>query len=647
MKNKKNLTKIIVSILTFAIIIGIFALFLNFLNKPKELSFDGKGSYVQNLKEGKITEIMFKNNNVYFNVKDNNKNENAIFSFKKPFEFVAKSPINIAYSVYEDYVKQHTNADIKVQFTFPSNIKGTISSVFTVLLLVFWVILIFAIFKGGALASGGLSTFNKTKAKLTNNIEVRFSDVAGAEEEKQELQEIVEFLKHPTKYSQMGAKVPKGVLLIGPPGTGKTLFAKAIAGEAGVPFYTTSGSEFSETFVGTGAARVRDLFEQAKNNAPCIIFIDEIDALGRERSNSMSGNDETLNQLLVQMDGFDTAKNNVIIIAATNRVDVLDPALIRSGRFSRQIYVNLPDVKGREDILKVHSKNKPLAKNISFKILARMTSGFSGADIENILNEAAMRAVRENRQEIIMVDILESINRLIAGPKKISRVITEYDKKITAYHECGHAIVAKVLDGCDDVQEISIVPRGNAAGYTITRPINDNNHTSRTKLIDNIAMMLGGRAAEKLIIKDYTTGASNDIERATEIATKMVTEWGMSEKVGIVNLSKNNDNFFSRGEYDIKRTSAKVSELVDAEIKKILDSCFEKATQIITERRELIDNMVSVLFKCDTIYTNEVNMLFEGKTPEEVLAYINEKTLELGTDTPRNLEEIMQETQNQ
>lgn len=642
MKNKKNVTKIILSIVTFAIIIAIFAVVFNFLNKPKELDFAGKESYKEYLEKGDITEIMFKGNSVYFNIKED-KNDNSIFNIGKPFKYSAKAPVNAAYNAYSEYVKS-SGANIKVVFSFPSNIGQILSSGFTFLLLIFWVILIFSMFRGGgALSNGGLGQFNKSKAKLTNNINVRFSDVAGAEEEKQELQEVVEFLKHPKKYIEMGAKVPKGVLLIGPPGTGKTLFAKAIAGEAGVPFYTTSGSEFSETFVGTGAARVRDLFEQAKNNAPCIIFIDEIDALGRERSNSMSGNDETLNQLLVQMDGFETSENNVIIIAATNRVDVLDPALIRSGRFSRQIYVNLPDVKGREDILKVHSRNKPLAPNISYKILARMTSGFSGADIENILNEAAMRAVRENRKEIIMVDILESINRLIAGPKKVSRVITEYDKRITAYHECGHAILAKILDGCDDVQEISIVPRGNAAGYTITRPINDNNHMSKSKLTDNITMMLGGRAAEKLIIQDYTTGASNDIERATEIATKMVTEWGMSEKIGIVNLSKNNQSPFSRGEYDIKQTSAKVSETVDSEIKKILDSCFEKATKIISEKRELIDNMVAVLFKCDTIYTNEVNMLFEGKTPDEVIKYINEKTLELGTDIPRNLEDIMEE----
>lgn len=640
MKDKKNIKKIIMSVATFALILIVFLILFNYLNKPKEVPFAGENiSYKNCLESGKISEIMFKGNAVYFNLKED-KNENGIFNVGKPYKYSTKTSLAAAFNLYEEYSK-HTPNNIKVVFSFPSNAGRYLSSGLTFLVLIFWVILMLSMFKGGGALSGGLGAFNKSKAKLTNNINVRFSDVAGAEEEKAELQEIVEFLKHPKKYIDIGAKVPKGVLLIGPPGTGKTLFAKAIAGEAGVPFYTTSGSEFSETFVGTGAARVRDLFEQAKNNAPCIIFIDEIDALGRERSNSMSGNDETLNQLLVQMDGFETSENNVIIIAATNRVDVLDPALIRSGRFSRQIYVNLPDVKGREDILKVHARNKPLAPNISFKILARMTSGFSGADIENILNEAAMRAVRENRKEIIMVDILESINRLIAGPKKNSRVITEYDKKITAYHECGHAIVAKVLDGCDDVQEISIVPRGSAAGYTITRPINDNNHMSKSKLNDNIAMMLGGRAAEKLIIQDFTTGASNDIERATEIATKMVTEWGMSEKIGVINLSKNNENIFSRNEYDIKQTSAKVSETIDAEIKKILDTNFEKAIKIISERRELIDNMVAVLFKCDTIYTNEVNMLFDGKSPDEVLKYINEKTLELGTDTPRNLDEIM------
>ena len=486
---------------------------------------------------------------------------------------------------------------------------------------------------GGA-GAGGANPFNvgKSKAQVyekgdkTNRI--TFKDVAGQAEAKQEVEEIVEFLKQPQKYTELGGKIPKGALLVGPPGTGKTLLAKAVAGEADVPFFSLSGSDFVEMFVGTGAARVRDLFAEAEKNMPCIVFIDEIDAVGRQRGAGLGGgNDEreqTLNQLLVQMDGFEK-NEGIIIMAATNRADVLDPALLRPGRFDRQIYVNIPDVKGREEIFKVHSRNKPLAPDVSFKVLARMTSGFSGADIENLLNEAAILAARANRRVIIMEDILEGINKVIAGPQKKSRTITESDKRITAYHEAGHAIVARVLPGCDEVQEVSIVPRGMAAGYTLTRPVNDDSHVTKNKLNDNISMMLGGRAAEQIVIYDISTGASNDIERASGIARKMVTEWGMSEKLGNMFLGGSGEVFLGRDYSQHTAYSEAIAGQIDEEVKEIIDQNYRRALQILKDNRAILDNMVKVLYEKNTIYTEEVDMLFDGKSAEEIIKTIDEK----------------------
>ena len=460
-------------------------------------------------------------------------------------------------------------------------------------------IIIFFIFRQSAGANKQAMNFGKLKARVNMNVKVRFDDVAGADEEKEELQEIVEFLKSPAKFTALGARVPKGVLLVGPPGTGKTLFAKAVAGEAGVPFFSISGSDFVEMFVGTGAARVRDLFDQAKRNMPCIVFIDEIDAVGRQRGAGLGGGhderEQTLNQLLVQMDGFEK-NEGIIVMAATNRADILDPALLRPGRFDRQIYVSLPDVKGREAIFKVHSRNKPLAPDVSFKILARMTSGFSGADIENLLNEAAILAARAGRKVIVMVDLLEGINKVIAGPQKKSRVVTETDKRITAYHESGHAIVAKLLPGCDEVQEVSIIPRGMAAGYTLTRPETDDSHVTRSKLHDTIAMMLGGRAAEEIVIHDISTGASNDIQRATQIARSMVTEWGMSEAIGNIYLGGDKEVFLGKDFGATHTYSEELGGVIDVEIRKIIDGAYERALSILRENRVILDNMVKVLY---------------------------------------------------
>lgn len=460
---------------------------------------------------------------------------------------------------------------------------------------------------------GQAFNFGKTKANQVRDIKVRFSDVAGAEEEKQELQEIVDFLKHPKKYTDMGARIPRGVLLVGPPGTGKTLFAKAVAGEANVPFFSISGSDFVEMFVGVGASRVRDLFEQAQKNMPCIIFIDEIDAVGRQRGAGLGGgNDEreqTLNQLLVQMDGFE-ASSSIIVMAATNRADILDPALMRPGRFDRQIYVNVPDVKGREEIFKVHSRNKPLAPDINFKSLARLTPGFTGADIENILNEAAILAARENEKVITMKDISEAVNKVVAGPAKKSRLITESDKRITAYHESGHAIVAKLMKHCDDVHEVSIIPRGMAAGYTITLPENDDNHMTKGKLLDDIAMMLGGRAAEEIVIKDISTGASSDIQKATQLARRMVTEWGMSESIGNMYLGTSEEVFLGRDYQAHLNYSEEVAAKIDEEVKTIIDTQYRVALNILKENRSIMDAMVKALYEKETIYEDEINALF-------------------------------------
>ena len=507
-----------------------------------------------------------------------------------------------------------------IAFNDPSSSSMLSSLLVPLIMIVLLGVLFFFIMRKTNGANNKALNFGKTKATQVRDSKVRFSDVAGADEEKQELQEIVEFLKDPKKFTAIGARIPKGVLLVGPPGTGKTLFAKAVAGEANVPFFSISGSDFVEMFVGVGASRVRDLFEQAKHAMPCIVFIDEIDAVGRQRGAGLGGgNDEreqTLNQLLVQMDGFETS-DSIIVMAATNRADILDPALMRPGRFDRQIFVNIPDVKGREEIFKVHSRNKPLAPSINFKSLARLTSGFTGADIENLLNEAAILAARANRKLIVMEDITEAINKVIAGPAKKSRVVTERDKRITAYHESGHAIIAKSLKNCDTVHEVSIIPRGQAAGYTITLPENDDNHFTKQKLLDQIAMLLGGRAAEDLVIKDISAGASNDIQRASKIARKMVTEWGMSSSIGNMYLGASEEVFLGRDYQTQLNYSDEMAAKIDAEIKAIIDTQYELALSILRENRTVMDKMVKLLYEKDTNYESEIDALFEPEKAEE------------------------------
>ncbi len=513
---------------------------------------------------------------------------------------------------------------IAIEFEDPNAGAGWSNFIYIAILVVS-VVMFIVLFRATSGGGGKIMNFGKTKAKVTSNIKVRFSDVAGAEEEKEELAEIVEFLKHPKKFSDLGAKIPKGVLLVGPPGTGKTLFARAVAGEAGVPFFSASGSDFVEMYVGVGASRVRDLFDMAKRNQPCIIFIDEIDAVGRQRGAGLGGGhderEQTLNQILVQMDGFET-NEGVIVMAATNRADILDNALLRPGRFDRQIYVHLPDVKGREQILKVHARNKPLAPDVNFKVIARITSGFSGADLANLLNEAAILAARAGKTLIGNLELYEGINKVIMGPQKKSRVVTEADKKGTAYHESGHAILSKLCEHCDNVQEVSIIPRGMAAGYTLTRPESDDERYTVNKLHDFICMALGGRVAEEIVIHDVSAGASNDIQKVTQMARKMVTEWGMSDRLGPIAYTSDGPVFLGRDFEERNTYSEETAAIIDEEVKAIIGTEYERAKQLLLAHRSILDNMARVLVERETIYTEEVDMLMRGASYTEVLAYM-------------------------
>lgn len=521
-------------------------------------------------------------------------------------------------------VRNWMDMGIQISFEDPNAGSGW-GNVLYIAVLVVGIVAFFLILRSMSGGSGKVMNFGKTKARVSTNIKVRFSDVAGAEEEKEELKEVVEFLKSPKKFADLGAKIPKGVLLVGPPGTGKTLFAKAVAGEAGVPFFSVSGSDFVEMYVGVGASRVRDLFDMAKRNQPCIIFIDEIDAVGRQRGAGLGGGhderEQTLNQILVQMDGFET-NEGVIVMAATNRADILDSALLRPGRFDRQIYVNLPDVKGREAILKVHARNKPLAPDVNFKVIARMTSGFSGADLANLLNEAAILAAREGKHMIGNLELYEGINKVIMGPQKKSRVVTEADKKCTAYHEAGHAILAKLCEHNDNVHEVSIIPRGMAAGYTLTRPETDDNDMTVNKLNDFICMALGGRVAEELVIHDVSAGASNDIQKVTQMARKMVTEWGMSAKVGPICYGSDGPVFLGRDFEERNSYSEQTASIIDSEVRAIVEKQYERARTLLKENRSILDNMARVLVERETIYTAEVDMLMQGCSYTEVLAYM-------------------------
>lgn len=526
------------------------------------------------------------------------------------------------------FIGQHAkDGVVQESYEPPTRIPVWVSYLPTVLLLVmliaFWVMFMQQGQGGGG--NRGVMNFGKSRAKMAtpDKKKVTFNDVAGAEEEKEELAEIVEFLRQPKKFIEMGARIPKGVLLVGPPGTGKTLFAKAIAGEAGVPFFSISGSDFVEMFVGVGASRVRDLFEQAKKNSPCIIFIDEIDAVGRQRGAGLGGGhderEQTLNQLLVEMDGFGV-NEGIIIVAATNRPDILDPALLRPGRFDRQILVGAPDVKGREDVLKVHSKNKPLADEVKLDVLAKRTPGFTGADLENLMNEAALLAVRNNKKKIGMMELEEAITRVIAGPEKKSRVISEKDRKLTAFHEAGHAVVMKLLPNADPVHQISIIPRGMAGGYTMPLPDEDRAYMSKSRLEDEMVGLLGGRVAEKLVIGDISTGAKSDIERASAIARKMVMEFGMSEELGPISFGSGHDEVFIGRDFGKSRNfSEEVAATIDSEVRRLIDEAYSKAQKLLTDNMDKLTRVAEELLKREKLEAQEFNTIFEGGTLEEAI----------------------------
>lgn len=469
--------------------------------------------------------------------------------------------------------------------------------------------------------------FGKSRAKMQTGekSKVTFKDVAGVDEVKEELEEVVEFLKTPRKFNELGAKIPKGVLLFGPPGTGKTLLARAVAGEAGVPFFSISGSDFVEMFVGVGASRVRDLFENAKKNAPCIVFIDEIDAVGRQRGAGLGGGhderEQTLNQLLVEMDGFET-NEGIIIIAATNRPDILDPALLRPGRFDRQITVDVPDVKGREDILKVHVKGKPLADEVDLNVLARRTPGFTGADLQNLVNEAALLAARKGLKQIRMVELEASIERVIAGPEKKSRVISDYEKKLVAYHEAGHALMGHYLEHTDPLHKVSIIPRGRAGGYTLLLPKEDRRYMTKSQILDMVVMLLGGRVAEDIVLKEISTGAQNDLDRASELVRKIITEYGMSEELGPLTFGRRQEQvFLGRDIARDRNYSEAVAFSIDKEARRIMDEAYNRAKQILTENMDKLHLIASTLMEKETLEADEfetlINSLDEGLSPEE------------------------------
>ncbi len=566
-----------------------------------------------------------------------------------------KEPTKIQYSVpsvnllYEDikpyideYNKDHPDAKMVYNFQRPRD-TSWISTIVPLLIMfvgvgvLYW----FMMKKFAGMGMGGDSkqmNFGKAKIKDMNDEKRKttFADVAGADEEKEELKEIVEFLKNPKRFNELGARIPKGVLLVGPPGTGKTLLARAVAGEAGVPFFSISGSDFVEMFVGVGASRVRDLFDQAKKNSPCIIFIDEIDAVGRQRGAGLGGGhderEQTLNQLLVEMDGFG-ANEGVIMIAATNRPDILDPALMRPGRFDRQVMVGAPDIKGREEILKVHARGKPLAPDVNLKTIAASTAGFVGADLENLLNEAALLAARKNLKAITQTEIEEATIKVVVGTEKKSRVMTEKEKTLTAYHEGGHAVATYFCDTQDPVHQISIIPRGMAGGYTMSIPTEDRNYRSRKEMEENIVTLLGGRVAESLVLGDISTGASNDIERATQIARAMVTKYGMSERLGpICYGSDNNEVFIGRDMGHMKNYSEKIAAEIDEEIQKLVGRGYQKTEQLLSEHMDKLHKVAQFLFVNEKMSGAEFKELMEAPAPEKLEEPDQDQTAESQPD---------------
>lgn len=529
-------------------------------------------------------------------------------------------PKQLQDSFYKDYLKEKVESG-KIKFTAVGDEEEGLLK--TILPYAFMGILFFfmmnMIFKQTGSQNKEMNNFAKSKAKLFNKNEkekVTFKDVAGLEEEKVELYEIVDFLKNPAKYARMGARIPRGVLLVGPPGTGKTYISRAVAGEAGVPFFSISGSEFLEMFVGVGASRVRDLFDVAKKNSPCIIFIDEIDAVGRKRGSGLGGGhderEQTLNQLLVEMDGFEK-NEGIIMMAATNRPDILDDALLRPGRFDRRVTIGLPDVRGREEILNIHTKDKPMAADVDIKNIAKRTPGFTPADLENLVNEAAILSARHGQNSITKSVLEEASIKVLAGPEKTSTVITPEEKKLVSFHEAGHAIVTKSLPDTDPVQMVTIVPRGSAGGFTYTVPEEEKYYYTKSKMINEIIILLAGRAAEELKLEDISTGASNDIERATKIAHAMVSKYGMTSAIGTLDFTEDNENIFiGNAITHSKNVSEETLKLIDSEMKKIVDGCYEKAKEILRENDEKLTRLANCLLEKETVYKKEFEAIYSG-----------------------------------
>lgn len=565
---------------------------------------------------------------------------------KDKYETYASSTLEIQWLNMEYIYKQAKDKKLKLDNEPPHETPWYVSMlpslIMIIILVVFWFMVI------GQQGGGGKAMqFGKSRAKLQKDSDLRkvtFRDVAGLEEEKAELEEIVDFLKYPRKYNNLGARIPKGILLVGPPGTGKTYVSKATAGEAGVPFFTISGSEFVEMFVGVGASRVRDLFEQAKKNSPCIVFIDEIDAVGRKRGAGLGGGhderEQTLNQLLVEMDGFGE-NSGIIVLAATNRPDVLDTALLRPGRFDRQIVIGIPDVKGREEIFKVHSRNKPMEEDVQPKVLARRTPGFTPADIENMLNEAALLTARRNGKHIRMDEIEEAITKVIAGPEKKSRVISEKERRLTAIHEAGHAIVANSLPETDPVHQITIVPRGRAGGFTMILPKEDKSYGTRAGMREQIIHLLGGRVAEALNLDDISTGASNDIQRATEIARDMVTKYGFSKKLGPVNYSSGEEVFLGKDLTSKQSYSDEIAKEIDEEIKNIIEEAYQECEKILTENSKELNVVAEALLEVETLDGKQFMQLINGEvTPRELAANIAEMEETIAEKNRQEAEEM-------
>ncbi|WP_208587295.1 ATP-dependent zinc metalloprotease FtsH [Gracilibacillus suaedae] len=617
---------VILYFVIFLVVIGIISVFSSQNNQAEELKVN---EFMQALENNQIKEMEMRPSNGVIRVVGELEQDD------KPFMTnILDSPGII------EQVEETANEQGILWVEEEEQPSGWVTFLTTMIPFVIIFILFFFLLNQAQGGGSRVMNFGKSKAKMYNEEKkkVRFRDVAGADEEKQELVEVVDFLKDPRKFSAIGAKIPKGVLLVGPPGTGKTLLARAVAGEAGVPFFSISGSDFVEMFVGVGASRVRDLFENAKKNAPCIIFIDEIDAVGRQRGAGVGGGhderEQTLNQLLVEMDGFGE-NEGIIIIAATNRPDILDPALLRPGRFDRQITVDRPDLKGRQDVLGVHARNKPLADDVDLKTIAMRTPGFSGADLENLLNEAALVAARHDKEKIGMEDIDEAIDRVIAGPAKKSRVISEKERNIVAYHESGHTIIGMVLDDADMVHKVTIVPRGQAGGYAVMLPREDRYFMTKPELFDKITGLLGGRVAEEIIFGEASTGAHNDFQRATGIARKMVMEYGMSDKIGPLQFGSGGGQvFLGRDMQNEQNYSDAIAYEIDQEIQNFIQECYNRAKQILTENRDKLELVAKTLLEVETLDAGQIKGLFEeGKLPDPVVSEQDGKEKPSATET--------------